>query len=1002
VTNDQSRDSAFPTRDQLEGKIEELSAIVEAGNAEPEVELAELQGKLSILLALDDDFAGAIAQISGAIELFEKRSKGFDLESEELLAEALLQRAEYHLAAEDEEACDADMNRGVKGLSVLAEMNPEKLGKLAAVRAHRAELWVELELVDEAFADLAAMILQLEAAIEAGQVARREELGDIHRLRSELFVSLGRGEEALAAAKQSCAVQKVRAALEENEETNRAHALAKLQFAGVLGYDKPVEARERAREAVALLGSYDDATTLLERCHGLLMLAELEGRCDDFPSALGCCDAGEALLKAIDEAEGDPPSSLILRQATLELTRAELLATCDQGDPVARIRRVIEGLEDLEENAIAQELIAHAYEALGSILHDLCRDVPGAIAAYDRALSAYTDIYDDDDDLSAPASALMNRSYANLSRRDPHRAHTESRRALAFLDESEGLEDVLQRVVAGRNIAMSLIMLGNVREARLSVEDSLRGSNRVGPSSERSSLQGELHRVLAIAAAAEDRHEEALSEANKALDLTLSVVSAGRLLSKMDLAESYCTLALAERLSGHYEAAEAALKAGEEIARSWEQRGRFVAPFLARSLRQRALLAFDQDQREAGVELLSKAFELVDCHLETRPDLICETVIIEAIWLHLGKELGPLDRVIASAAKVTKTPGWPGLLIMRWRRVTISLVLQGFKEKLSPAALATIREIDAALSAYNSGWAEFMTDEEYRTFSGQVLNYWRTRGRWPLIADGELMLEDSDGKSNVFGLANLARLCGDAVQGEWTALISGHFEALEEGLAEQESTDLTDFESVKKYLAVRIYDAAYAERLEGRAITRVDLGGTVTMLVLDLPTTIRTLASDDVKEWGKSVDELLEIGLNNVLAKYESEWQTEQVELDSDFEVSLLSAPDFYVTTAALAFDKFPEMSGVFGAIIGIPHRHALIALPLEGLAGMRSVGSLIPVILGMYREGPGSISPWLYWWRAGEILPLPVEMKGDTVEFSPPAAFIELMNDLSGGDPLG
>jgi hypothetical protein len=52
-----------------------------------------------------------------------------------------------------------------------------------------------------------------------------------------------------------------------------------------------------------------------------------------------------------------------------------------------------------------------------------------------------------------------------------------------------------------------------------------------------------------------------------------------------------------------------------------------------------------------------------------------------------------------------------------------------------------------------------------------------------------------------------------------------------------------------------------------------------------------------------------------------------------------------------------------------------------------------------MEREGPGSISSRLYWYQAGEYVDLPYRAEGDTLHFSPPESFVEMMNLLSGDE---
>jgi hypothetical protein len=48
-----------------------------------------------------------------------------------------------------------------------------------------------------------------------------------------------------------------------------------------------------------------------------------------------------------------------------------------------------------------------------------------------------------------------------------------------------------------------------------------------------------------------------------------------------------------------------------------------------------------------------------------------------------------------------------------------------------------------------------------------------------------------------------------------------------------------------------------------------------------------------------------------------------------------------------------------------------------------------------MHRDGPGSISPNIYWWREGELTLLPTRLSDDSAFFEPPEEFIDGLNRL-------
>ncbi len=56
---------------------------------------------------------------------------------------------------------------------------------------------------------------------------------------------------------------------------------------------------------------------------------------------------------------------------------------------------------------------------------------------------------------------------------------------------------------------------------------------------------------------------------------------------------------------------------------------------------------------------------------------------------------------------------------------------------------------------------------------------------------------------------------------------------------------------------------------------------------------------------------------------------------------------------------------------------------------------TLAPLIQGLFRDGPGSISSELYWWRDGALVHLPIAPNRKGFDISPPDAFIALLNGL-------
>jgi len=61
----------------------------------------------------------------------------------------------------------------------------------------------------------------------------------------------------------------------------------------------------------------------------------------------------------------------------------------------------------------------------------------------------------------------------------------------------------------------------------------------------------------------------------------------------------------------------------------------------------------------------------------------------------------------------------------------------------------------------------------------------------------------------------------------------------------------------------------------------------------------------------------------------------------------------------------------------------------------VESIQRLIVTAASMFEQGPGSISPSLYWWRNGTVTLLPSHIDGRNIQFVPPDEFVQALETL-------
>lgn len=250
-----------------------------------------------------------------------------------------------------------------------------------------------------------------------------------------------------------------------------------------------------------------------------------------------------------------------------------------------------------------------------------------------------------------------------------------------------------------------------------------------------------------------------------------------------------------------------------------------------------------------------------------------------------------------------------------------------------------------------------------------------------------------------FGLENLAQLCSRVPRDEWSLAVEQHFVSLERARVEQAEWDErgVDFAWAAERLLLRVYPRDFLD--DGRAdwlVHRMDLPGTATILVADLPSSVLTLKRDVVDGWGRSAEELFSLALDQLADQcpVDLEW-TELVA--GSLAVAVLSAEHLYAATHALRLGEWPELVGPHGTLLAVPNRHTLIAYPIEDQRVLGAVQRLVPLVQRMFEQGPGSIAEHLFWRRTdGRFERQECRGTGEAVRMHPSPGFAKMLAGLA------
>jgi hypothetical protein len=293
-------------------------------------------------------------------------------------------------------------------------------------------------------------------------------------------------------------------------------------------------------------------------------------------------------------------------------------------------------------------------------------------------------------------------------------------------------------------------------------------------------------------------------------------------------------------------------------------------------------------------------------------------------------------------------------------------------------------------------WASFFDNSEYSTFIYEIENYFKKINIQFEISDGIITVNENEfGLSNL-GLSNVAQNCKQDKPKNYKEIIKDHFNSMiEANKFELEFDKIADnFEEVKKYIGVRLYNEEYIDYV-GKEFTigKEFVGDIYSMIVFDFPHSIANIKPEQIKTWGKSINELFEIGIQNIKEKYPLTITKENF---SAFDIWFTNSDHFFTPNIVFDIENRKELIGSNGSLIGIPHRHSAIIYPIENLEVVKAMNGIFPAIYNMNIEGPGSLSNNVFWYKDGIFTKIPYKLEDGKLQFFPPDNFLKLLNELN------
>jgi hypothetical protein len=253
---------------------------------------------------------------------------------------------------------------------------------------------------------------------------------------------------------------------------------------------------------------------------------------------------------------------------------------------------------------------------------------------------------------------------------------------------------------------------------------------------------------------------------------------------------------------------------------------------------------------------------------------------------------------------------------------------------------------------------------------------------------------------NVLGLQNIAQVCRARPRDAWADAVAHHFDVafdVKDGRAAEELAK--DWALAKAHVKLRLYREEHLPSIP--LVTWHVANGLVAVLTFDLPDTVISVRHPDRTTWPVSDEDLYEVALENV--RKEGHLRSNEVDIGDGASIHVLEGGQtFFAASHCLFLDEYlGEKGALHGTVIAIPQRHVVLYHPINDLRVVGAIQSMLVTATNMFADGPGSISPDLYWLPPDDhgvldlLVHLPCERTKDTLRFMPPPEFVELLSSL-------
>jgi hypothetical protein len=298
------------------------------------------------------------------------------------------------------------------------------------------------------------------------------------------------------------------------------------------------------------------------------------------------------------------------------------------------------------------------------------------------------------------------------------------------------------------------------------------------------------------------------------------------------------------------------------------------------------------------------------------------------------------------------------------------------------------------------GYEKDISKEDYKKIVDMAVSAVTKRYVIDFIKDGTIQLKQGQEMQGL-NLHNLIGICiAEKNKTIWKELIQGHFDNIFVSIDEEKKIDPKSFETVKKYLGIRIYPIEMVNQRGGIAnlIVRTDLEGTYSLLMLDLPGAFRPVEKEMFVLWKKDTLEVFKIAQANVNTQ-QIEKVTQKFDIDkTSIEISFLGNEDYAASYALDLWNNSPDLVGEWGSAIAIPNKGLVDICKInkdKPLDFVKFIQRTKPLVENSYQQHPQPISDQYFWYYKGKFTRINILTGADgNISVISPFGLTELMTE--------